>query len=369
MLGANPIPAQLKEAMVTSLSSESSIGDGSSAADIYRILNQSSLLSIGALKGARRSSFDLSSARLNPIAPLTQAIHSIANSRHLPWEAVAINYAILKGVLPLLQPSSREEMERCRQAVGWSLTINELTTLDRVSLPLAYKPKARSQQNLRMPSPLKRLLARPSKSKLSSQTGSEPESCASPLSPHRISIELPIQSMLASPPQNRRLSMMLEGSAGAGDSAGVWRADVTINFFPAEGNDGTTANPEQSRAGLLTPPNSPKPLTQPRFRGEPIVFPAPPQRPWSPLGFRDEPRPLSWSGQSHPVYPNQLIATTGSFATEDPPSRSSEPAGRFAYSQSQLLFDLELESSSPWNLSPKNLSMSSTPTKEAHPHI
>ncbi|KAJ9050999.1 hypothetical protein DSO57_1008820 [Entomophthora muscae] len=194
-------------------------------ADIYRILNQSSLLNFGALKGERRSSFDL-----NPYTPLIQAIQTIAKSRHLPWEAVVINYAMLKGTLPLLQPTSREEMDRCHQAVGWRLAFNELTILDRVSLPLAFKPKSKSQQQLRLPMPLKRLLARPSKPNLKAHAATQAGKSPPLMSPHRISIDLPLQSLLASPPGNRKMSLTIEG---ADEEEGRWRADVTLSFIPS----------------------------------------------------------------------------------------------------------------------------------------
>jgi glucose-6-phosphate 1-epimerase len=60
-------------------------------------------------------------------------LKSIAEEHRVPVSAVALNYSINKGVIPLVGVRDAEQVEDDMQALGWRLTEDEIHRIEEVS--------------------------------------------------------------------------------------------------------------------------------------------------------------------------------------------------------------------------------------------
>lgn len=75
-----------------------------------------------------------SSYPMHMLEPTIDVLKSIAEERCVPVPAVALNYAINKGVVPLAGVRDAEQAEQDMQALGWRLTEDEIRRIEDVSL-------------------------------------------------------------------------------------------------------------------------------------------------------------------------------------------------------------------------------------------
>ncbi|KAJ5467552.1 hypothetical protein N7475_005304 [Penicillium sp. IBT 31633x] len=75
-----------------------------------------------------------SSYPMHMLEPTINVLKSIAEERHVPVPAVALNYSINKGVLPLVGVRDADQAEQNMQALGWRLTEDEMNQIEGVSL-------------------------------------------------------------------------------------------------------------------------------------------------------------------------------------------------------------------------------------------
>jgi glucose-6-phosphate 1-epimerase len=75
-----------------------------------------------------------SSYPMHMLEPTINVLKSIAEERRVPVPAVALNYAINKGVVPLVGVRDAEQAEQDMQALGWRLTEAEIRRIEEVSL-------------------------------------------------------------------------------------------------------------------------------------------------------------------------------------------------------------------------------------------
>ncbi|KAJ5863941.1 uncharacterized protein N7529_005857 [Penicillium soppii] len=67
------------------------------------------------------------------LEPAINVLKSTAEERRVPIPAVALNYSINKGVLPLVGVHDAEQAEQDMQALGWRLSGDEMKRIKRVS--------------------------------------------------------------------------------------------------------------------------------------------------------------------------------------------------------------------------------------------
>jgi aryl-alcohol dehydrogenase-like predicted oxidoreductase len=75
-----------------------------------------------------------SSYPMHMLEPTIDMLKSIAGERRVPVLAVALNYSINKGVVPLVEVRDAEQAEQDMQALGWRLTEDEMKRIEAVSI-------------------------------------------------------------------------------------------------------------------------------------------------------------------------------------------------------------------------------------------
>ncbi|KAJ5163375.1 uncharacterized protein N7500_005205 [Penicillium coprophilum] len=75
-----------------------------------------------------------SSHPMHVLEPTINVLKTIAEERRVPVPAVALNYSIIKGVLPLVGVRDARQAEQDMQALGWRLTEDEMKQIEGVSL-------------------------------------------------------------------------------------------------------------------------------------------------------------------------------------------------------------------------------------------
>ena len=75
-----------------------------------------------------------SSYPMHMLEPTIDVLKSIAEEHRVPVPAVAINYSINKGVVPVVGIRDAEQAEQNMQALGWRLTEDEIRRIEAVSM-------------------------------------------------------------------------------------------------------------------------------------------------------------------------------------------------------------------------------------------
>ena len=75
-----------------------------------------------------------SSYPMHMLEPTINVLKRIAEGRRVPVPAVALNYSINKGVVPLVGIRDPEQAEQDMQALGWRLTEDEIKRIEAVSI-------------------------------------------------------------------------------------------------------------------------------------------------------------------------------------------------------------------------------------------
>ncbi|GIC91027.1 aldo/keto reductase [Aspergillus udagawae] len=78
--------------------------------------------------------YRFSSYPMHMLEPTLNVLERIAEQRRVPVAAVALNFSINKGVLPLVGIRSGEQAEQDMQALGWRLTPDEMRRIEDVSI-------------------------------------------------------------------------------------------------------------------------------------------------------------------------------------------------------------------------------------------
>ena len=78
--------------------------------------------------------YRFSSYPMHMLDPTLKVLQRIAEERQVPMAAVALNFNINKGVLPVVGIRSGGQAEQCMQALGWRLTPDEVRRLETVSI-------------------------------------------------------------------------------------------------------------------------------------------------------------------------------------------------------------------------------------------
>jgi aryl-alcohol dehydrogenase-like predicted oxidoreductase len=78
--------------------------------------------------------YRFSSYPMHMLEPTLNVLHRIAEERRVPVAAVALNFSINKGVLPLVGIRSGDQAEQDMQALGWRLTEDEMRRIEAVSI-------------------------------------------------------------------------------------------------------------------------------------------------------------------------------------------------------------------------------------------
>lgn len=81
-----------------------------------------------------RRTLRFSSYPTHMLEPTLDVLKRIAEERRVPVPAVAINYAINKGVVPLVGVRDAEQADQDMQALGWRLTEEEIHRIEAVSI-------------------------------------------------------------------------------------------------------------------------------------------------------------------------------------------------------------------------------------------
>ncbi|KAJ5579815.1 uncharacterized protein N7459_005800 [Penicillium hispanicum] len=81
-----------------------------------------------------RRTLRFSSYPMHMLEPTINVLKGIADERRVPVPAVALNYSINKGVVPLVGIRDAEQAEQNMQALGWRLTEDEIRRIEGVSL-------------------------------------------------------------------------------------------------------------------------------------------------------------------------------------------------------------------------------------------
>ncbi|CAG8089625.1 unnamed protein product [Penicillium salamii] len=74
-----------------------------------------------------------SSYPMHLLEPTINVLKSIGEERRVPVPAIALNYSINKGVLPLVGVRDAEQAEQDMQALGWRLSEDEMRRIEEVS--------------------------------------------------------------------------------------------------------------------------------------------------------------------------------------------------------------------------------------------
>ena len=81
-----------------------------------------------------RRTLRFSSYPMHMLEPTINVLKAIAGKRRVPVPAVALNYSINKGVVPLVGIRNPEQAEQDIQALGWRLTTEEIEQIEGVSM-------------------------------------------------------------------------------------------------------------------------------------------------------------------------------------------------------------------------------------------
>ena len=81
-----------------------------------------------------RRTYRFSSYPMHYLEPTISVLNSISEERRVPIPAVALNYCINKGVVPLVGIRNAEQAEQNLQALGWRLTPDEIRKIETVSI-------------------------------------------------------------------------------------------------------------------------------------------------------------------------------------------------------------------------------------------
>lgn len=81
-----------------------------------------------------RRTLRFSSYPMHMLEPTINVLKSIAQERRVPIPAVALNYSINKGAVPLVGVRNPEQATEDMQALGWRLTEDEIRRIEEVSL-------------------------------------------------------------------------------------------------------------------------------------------------------------------------------------------------------------------------------------------
>lgn len=81
-----------------------------------------------------RRTYRFSSYPMHYLEPTVDVLKGIAEERRVPTPAVALNYSINKGVVPLVGIRNAEQAEQNLQALGWRLTPDEILRIESVSI-------------------------------------------------------------------------------------------------------------------------------------------------------------------------------------------------------------------------------------------
>ncbi|KAF9118623.1 hypothetical protein BGW39_001007 [Mortierella sp. 14UC] len=71
---------------------------------------------------------------MSELAPLLAVIERIAKEHDVPMSAVALNYTIAKGTIPLGGARNPDQARQNVKAFGWRLSEKEVEELDSVAL-------------------------------------------------------------------------------------------------------------------------------------------------------------------------------------------------------------------------------------------
>ncbi|RHZ60100.1 aldo/keto reductase [Aspergillus thermomutatus] len=78
--------------------------------------------------------YRFSSYPMHMLEPTLNVLRRIAEERRVPVAAVALNFSINKGVLPVVGIRSGDQAEQDMQALGWRLTVDEMRRIEAVSI-------------------------------------------------------------------------------------------------------------------------------------------------------------------------------------------------------------------------------------------
>lgn len=81
-----------------------------------------------------RRTYRFSSYPMHYVEPTVSVLYHISEERRVPISAVALNYCINKGVVPLVGIRNAEQAEQNIQALGWRLTPDEIKKIESVSM-------------------------------------------------------------------------------------------------------------------------------------------------------------------------------------------------------------------------------------------
>lgn len=81
-----------------------------------------------------RRTLRLSDYPMHMLEPTVDVLKAIAQERRVPVPAVAINFCINKGVVPLVGIRDAEQAEQDMQALGWRLSEDEIHRIEAVSM-------------------------------------------------------------------------------------------------------------------------------------------------------------------------------------------------------------------------------------------
>ena len=80
------------------------------------------------------STYRFSSYPMKDLEPTLKVLDNIARARQTSISAVALNYNISKGVIPVIGVRSPEQAKQDIKAMGWRLTDEEIIEIDKVSI-------------------------------------------------------------------------------------------------------------------------------------------------------------------------------------------------------------------------------------------
>jgi glucose-6-phosphate 1-epimerase len=71
---------------------------------------------------------------MHMLEPTINVLKSIAEERSLAVPTVALNYSIIKCVVPLFGVRDAQQAEQAMQALGWRLTEDEMKRIEAVNI-------------------------------------------------------------------------------------------------------------------------------------------------------------------------------------------------------------------------------------------
>lgn len=78
--------------------------------------------------------YRFSSYPMHMLEPTLNVLRRISQERRVPVAAVALNFCINKGVIPVVGIRNAEQAEQDMQALGWRLTVDEVRQIETVSI-------------------------------------------------------------------------------------------------------------------------------------------------------------------------------------------------------------------------------------------